>query len=73
MAADHCGKDKQSHLLKYVLISNHPVVDLKDLKVIAKNYRGNKYNRKISEVLYIKQYRSSLNTNEDSIQLKLFN
>ena len=55
-AANHCEKDKQSHLLKHALISNHPVVDLKDLKVIDKNYHGNKYNRKISEVLNIKQY-----------------
>ena len=47
--ADHCGKDKQSHLLKHALISSHPVVDLKDLKVIGKNYYGNKYKRKISE------------------------
>ena len=46
-AADHCGKDKQSHLLKHALISNHPVVDLKDLTSINKNYHGNKYNRKI--------------------------
>ena len=59
-AADHCGKDKQSHLLKHALISNHPVVDLKDLKVIDKNYHGNKYKRKISEALYIKQYRPLL-------------
>ena len=56
-AADHCRKDKQSHLLKHALISNHPVVDLKDLKIIDKNYHGNKYKRKISEALYIKQYR----------------
>ena len=28
--ADLCGKDEQSHLLKHALISNHPVVDLKD-------------------------------------------
>ena len=32
--ADHCGKDKQSHLLEHALISNRP--DLKDLKVIDK-------------------------------------
>ena len=49
--ADHCGKDKQSHLLKHGLISNHSVVDLKDLKVIDKNYYRNKYKRKISEAL----------------------
>ena len=55
-AAAHCGKDKQSHLLKHALISNHPVVDFKDLKKIDKNYHGNKYNSKISEAFYIKQY-----------------
>ena len=55
-AAYHCGKDKQSHELKHALVSNHPVVDLKDLKIIDKNYHGNKYKRKISEALYIKQY-----------------
>ena len=53
-AADHCGKGKQSHLLKHAVISNHPVVDLKDLKVIENNYLGNKYKRKISEAFYIK-------------------
>ena len=55
-AADHSGKDKQSHLLKHALTSNHPVVDLKDLKIIDKNYHGNKYKRKISEAFYLKQY-----------------
>ena len=71
-AADHCRKDKQSHLLKHALISNHPVVDLKDLKIIDKNYHGNKYKRKISEALYIKQYWPLLNAQEHSVQLKLF-
>ena len=53
--AEHCGKDKQSHLRKHALISNPPVVDLKDLKVIEKNYHGYKFKRKISETtLYIK-------------------
>ena len=36
-AADHSGKDKQSHLLKHALTSNHPVLDLKDLTIIDKN------------------------------------
>ena len=45
------------YLIKRALISNHTVVDLKDLKVIDKNYHGNKYKRKISEDLYIKQHR----------------
>ena len=72
-AADHYGKDNQSHLLKHALISNHPVVDLKDLKVIDKNHHGNKYKRKISEALYIRQYRPLLNAQEHSVQLKVFN
>ena len=71
--ADHCRKDKQSHLLKHALISSHPVVDLKDLKVTDKNYHGNKCKRKISEALYIKQCRPSLNAQEHSVRLKLFN
>ena len=49
--ADHCGKDKQSRLPKYALISSHPVLDRKDLKVIDKNYHGNKHKRKIQEAL----------------------
>ena len=36
-AAGHCGKDRQSDLLKHAIFSNHPVVDLKDLKIIVKN------------------------------------
>ena len=71
--ADHCGKDKQLDLLKHALISNHPVVDLKDLKVIDKNYHGNKYKRKISEALYIKQYQPLLNAQKHPVRLKLFN
>ena len=70
--ADHCGKDKQSHLLQHAVISNHPVVDLKDLKVTENNYHGNKYKRKISEAFYIKQYRPSLNAQEYSVHLKVF-
>ena len=50
--AVHSGKDKQSHLLRHALIRNHHVVDLKDLKLIDKNYHGNRYKRKRSEGLY---------------------
>ena len=71
--ADHSGKDKQSHLLKHALISNNPVVDLKDHKIIDKNYHEKKYKRKILEALYINHYRPLLNTQEHTVQLKLFN
>ena len=64
-AAGRCGKNKQSLLLKHALISNRPFVDLKDLKIIDKNHHRNKYKRKISEALNIKQCRFN------SVQLKL--
>ena len=66
-AADQYGKDKQSHLLKHALISNHTVADLKDFQIINKNYHGNKYKRKISEALYIKQYQPLINAQEHSV------
>ena len=72
-SADHSGKDKQSHLLRHALNRNHKTVDLKDFKIIDSSYHNNRFKRKISEALYIKQYKPSLNTQEQSVQLKLFN
>ena len=68
-SADHCGKDKQSHLLRHTLNNNHKTVDL---KIIDSSCCNNRFKRKISEALYIKQYKPSLNTQEWSVQLKLF-
>ena len=34
ISADHCGKDKQSHLLRHALNNNHKTVDLKDFEII---------------------------------------
>ena len=31
-SADHCSKDKQSHLLRHLFNNNHKKVDLKDFK-----------------------------------------
>ena len=72
-SADHCGKDKQSHLLSHALNNNDKTEDLKDFKIIDSSYHNNRFKRKISEALYIKQYKSSLNTQEQSVQLKHFN
>ena len=55
------GKDKHSHLFKHACNENHKHVDL-----------GNRFERKISEALNIKQYKPKLNTQEQSILLKLF-
>ena len=58
-SADHCDKDKQSHLLRHLLNNNHKTVDLKDFKITDSSYHNNKFKRKISEALYIKQYKPS--------------
>ena len=72
-AADHSGKDNHSHLFKHACNENHKHVDLDNIKVIDSGYHNNRFKRKISEALYIKQYKPTLNTQEQSIQLKLFN
>ena len=71
--ADNVGKDKQSHLLKHTLTRNHRHVDLGNMKIIDSSFHNNKLKRKISEALYIKQYRPSLNSQEQSVELKLLN
>ena len=72
-SADHSGKDKQSHLLRHALNNNCKTVDLKDFKIINSSYHNNRFKRKSSEALYIKQYKPYLNTQEQSGQLKLLN
>ena len=71
-SVDHCGKDKQSHLIRHDLNNNHKTVDLKVLKIIGSSYHNNRFKRKISEALHIKQYKPSLNTQEHSVQIKSF-
>ena len=71
--ADHSGKDKHSHLFKHACNENHKHIDLDNIKVIDSGYHNNRFKRKISEALYIKQYKPTLNTQEQSIPLKLFN
>ena len=47
---------------------NHKTVDLKDFKIIDSSYDNNRFKRKISEALYIKECKPSLNTQEQSVQ-----
>ena len=41
------------------------------MKIIDSSFHGNKFKQKISEALYIKQYQPSLNSQEQSVELKL--
>ena len=70
---DNSGRDHTSHVLKHSIEKSHENVNAIDSKIIDKNFHNNKRKRKIAEALRIKDLRPTLNTQEKSIQLKLFN
>ena len=63
---DHNKRDKNFHLLKHSREKNHQLVWENNFKVLGNNYRSN-CKRKISEALFIKQLKPSLNVKEKSI------
>ena len=60
-------------MLQHTLQSGHPSVSLDDFKILGKGFNHNRVKRKILEVLLMKQYRPTLNTQENSKSLELFN
>ena len=63
---DHNNRDKTSHLLKHARKKGHNHVWENDLKILGNNYQSN-IKRKISESLYIRQLKPTLNANQKSI------
>ena len=53
--------------------ANHPTVTLDDFTVLSSGHRNRKFKRKVSESLFIKQNRPTLNKHDTSVPLKLFN
>ena len=70
---DHSGKDSKSHMLKHSLENNHKQVSFEDFRILRNGYTNSKIKRKISEALFIKELRPSLNTQETSVPLLLYN
>ena len=70
---DHSGKDSKSHMLKHSLKNNHKQVSFKDFRILRSGYTNSKIKRKISDVLFVKELRLSLNTQETSVSLLLYN
>ena len=70
---DHGGKDSKSHLFKHAKETNHKTVTLDEFKIVGKGYKRSKFRCKLAESLHIKEKHSSLNTQEASVPLKLFN
>ena len=69
---DHNDRDHTSHVLKHSIEKSHTNVNTTDFKIIDKNFHNNKRKWKIAQALWIKDLRPTLNTQEKSIQLKLF-
>ena len=69
---DHNKRDLQSHLLKHAKSTKHKRVWKNDFKILNRNYRTDRH-RRISEAFYIKELGPSLNTQDKSYPLKLYN
>ena len=70
---DHNGRDRNSHLFKHSVESRHHPVLKNDFRIVGKGYRNNTRRRKIAEALFMKKIKPSLNIQENSVKLKLFN
>ena len=70
---DRSGRDHSSHMVKHNIQTSHTDVNTANFKIIDMNFSNNKGKHKISESLWIKDLRSTLNVQEKSIPLKLFN
>ena len=69
---DHTDRDANSHLLKHSIESGHKPLEAIGYKIIATGYRKNTMKRKLSEALFIKELKPTLNKQEKSVPLKLF-
>ena len=69
---DHNSRDAYSHLLKHSKATKHRRSWNPDFKILNSNYRTDRH-RRISESFYIRDLNTSLNTQDTSYPLKLFN
>ena len=69
---DHNKRDKSSHLPKQVRESQHTHVWKDHFKILNGNYKSSA-KRKITEALYIRRLKPTLNGKEKSIRLELHN
>ena len=70
---DHNGRYQNSHLFKHSCCKNDPNTSKTDFKIISSGFKNNYYRQNIAGALLIKQIKASLNVQEKSYELKLFN
>ena len=70
---DHNGRDKNSHLFRHSVEHNHKNAERQNFKILGKGYRNNAIKLKFSQALYCRELKPTLNVQEKSTDLKLFN
>lgn len=69
---DHTGRDFNSHIYKHTTETKHQPLTLSNYEILDKNYTTLQ-ERKLSEALYIKTLKPTLNTQDRSTPITLFN
>ena len=69
---DHSGKDVNSYMLKHSIEANHPTMTLNNFTVLSSGYRNRQLKKKVSESLFIKSNRPTLNKHDTWVYLKVF-
>ena len=70
---DHNGRDIKSHIFKHSSEKCRQHFYTSSFKIIGNGFNNSSFKRKVSEALLIKQIKPSLNVQEKSIALKMFN
>ena len=70
---NHTGTDINSHLYKHFIKTRHQTLKISNYRIIGNGYWNNWDKRKIAEALSIKELNPTLNKQNKSIPLKLFN
>ena len=70
---DHPGRGTRSYIVRHCLNTDHETTNIKTFKILNMVYNINTYKRRIFEDLFVKQYHPSVNMQDNSIPLELFN
>ena len=73
LVKNHNCRDTSTYLFKHCVAADHRLVSCDDLRIVGRNYHNNKQKRKIAEALLIENLKPSLNGQEKSVALELFN
>ena len=69
----HSCRDDKLHLYAHAEKTGHENANIDNFEILLNGYKNNKFKRRLAEALHIKHERPTLNVQEQSMQLKLFN